>query len=243
VTTPSRRCRNGARSWLRHLVDDLVYGQRGDPLAVVRQLVNQQVATATDVNETLPASLAVIIADTLRLDHVAYLVLLDLHLPDKSGLDVNRLLAATTPTSRSSCSPCQKTTTRQSQRYATVPAGTSSKGADPTHIEHVIDSVMAGGVVLDQGVAQAMAELAQLRAATVSSPFPQLSPREADILELIARGLDNQTIARQLVLTPKTVRNHVSNVLAKLNARRPIAGDRHRPPQRTRADGRARVAP
>ena len=33
-----------------------------------------------------------------------------------------------------------------------------------------------------------------------------------------ARGLDNQTIARELVLTPKTVRNHVSNVLAKLNA-------------------------
>jgi len=37
-------------------------------------------------------------------------------------------------------------------------------------------------------------------------------------LELVARGLDNQTIARELVLTPKTVRNHVSNVLAKLSA-------------------------
>jgi two-component system NarL family sensor kinase len=60
-----------ARSWIRHLVDDLVYGQRGDPLAVVRQLVNQQVATATDVNETLLASLAMIIGDALRLDHVA----------------------------------------------------------------------------------------------------------------------------------------------------------------------------
>ena len=60
-----------ARSRLRHLVDDLVYGQRGDPLAVVRQLVNQQVATATEVNETLLASLAVTIADALRLDHVA----------------------------------------------------------------------------------------------------------------------------------------------------------------------------
>lgn len=63
-----------ARSWIRHLVDDLVYGQRGDPLAVVRQLVNQQVATATDVNESLLASLAVIIADALRLDHVAIYV-------------------------------------------------------------------------------------------------------------------------------------------------------------------------
>jgi len=45
-----------------------------------------------------------------------------------------------------------------------------------------------------------------------------LSRRELDILELMARGRDNQTIARELVLTPKTVRNHVSNVLAKLNA-------------------------
>jgi len=60
-----------ARAWIRHRVDDLVYGQRDDPLAIVRQLVNQQVATATDVNETLLASLAVIISDALRLDHVA----------------------------------------------------------------------------------------------------------------------------------------------------------------------------
>ena len=44
------------------------------------------------------------------------------------------------------------------------------------------------------------------------------SRREIDILELIAQGLDNPTIARELFLTPKTVRNHVSNVLAKLNA-------------------------
>ena len=60
-----------ARSWVRHLVDDLVYGQRDDPLAVVRQLVNQQVATATDVNETLLVSLTATVADALRLDHVA----------------------------------------------------------------------------------------------------------------------------------------------------------------------------
>ena len=146
------------------------------------------------------------------------LVLLDLHLPDKSGLEVNRSLAANHPNVK------VVVLTMSEDHHATVAAvrdgarGYIVKGADPTHIEHVIDSVMAGDVVLDQGVAQAMAELAQLRAATVSSPFPQLSPREADILELVARGLDNQTIARELFLTPKTVRNHVSNVLAKLNA-------------------------
>jgi len=146
------------------------------------------------------------------------LVLLDLHLPDTSGLEVNRWLAANHPGVK------VVVLTMSEDHHATVAAirdgarGYVVKGADPTHIEHVIDSVMSGDVVLDQGVARAMAELAQLRAATVSSPFPQLSHREADILELMARGLDNQTIARELVLTPKTVRNHVSNVLAKLNA-------------------------
>jgi DNA-binding NarL/FixJ family response regulator len=146
------------------------------------------------------------------------LVLLDLHLPDRSGLEVNRWLAANYPDVK------VVVLTMSEDHHATVAAirdgarGYVVKGADPIHIEHVIDSVMSGDVVLDRGVARAMAELAQLRAATVSSPFPQLSRREADILELMARGLDNQTIARELVLTPKTVRNHVSNVLAKLNA-------------------------
>jgi DNA-binding NarL/FixJ family response regulator len=48
-------------------------------------------------------------------------------------------------------------------------------------------------------------------------PFAELTQREYDILDLIAQGLDNQTIARRLVLSPKTVRNHVSNVFTKLN--------------------------
>jgi DNA-binding NarL/FixJ family response regulator len=145
-------------------------------------------------------------------------ILLDLHLPDTSGLEVNRLLAAHFPSVK------VVVLTMSEDHLATVAAvrdgarGYLVKGADPNHVEHVINAVMAGDVVLDHGVAQAMAELAQLRVATSSSPFPQLSRREIDILELIAQGLDNPTIARELFLTPKTVRNHVSNVLAKLNA-------------------------
>lgn len=145
-------------------------------------------------------------------------ILLDLHLPDTSGLEVNRLLAAHFPSVK------VIVLTMSEDHLATVAAvrdgarGYVVKGADPNHVEHVINAVMAGDVVLDHGVAQAMAELAQVRMATSSSPFPQLSRREIDILELIAQGLDNPTIARELFLTPKTVRNHVSNVLAKLNA-------------------------
>lgn len=46
--------------------------------------------------------------------------------------------------------------------------------------------------------------------------FPQLTEREREVLELMARGYDNRGIARELFLSDKTVRNHVSNVLARL---------------------------
>jgi len=48
--------------------------------------------------------------------------------------------------------------------------------------------------------------------------FPHLTEREREVLELLARGYDNRRIARELYLSDKTVRNHVSNVLARLNA-------------------------
>ena len=50
-------------------------------------------------------------------------------------------------------------------------------------------------------------------------PFPELTDREREVLDLVARGHDNLTIARRLVLSPKTVRNVVSNVLTKLAVR------------------------
>lgn len=51
-----------------------------------------------------------------------------------------------------------------------------------------------------------------------SAVFPQLTAREREVLELMARGADNAAIAARLVLAPKTVRNHVSMVLVKLHA-------------------------
>jgi DNA-binding NarL/FixJ family response regulator len=47
-------------------------------------------------------------------------------------------------------------------------------------------------------------------------PFPDLTPRERDILRLIAQGLTNTAIADRLVLSPKTVRNQVSTIFSKL---------------------------
>ena len=53
----------------------------------------------------------------------------------------------------------------------------------------------------------------------MATAFPELTDRERELLELIARGLNNQAIADRLVLSPKTVRNHVSNIFSKLQVR------------------------
>jgi DNA-binding NarL/FixJ family response regulator len=57
---------------------------------------------------------------------------------------------------------------------------------------------------------------ASIRPATQPEVFPELSDREREILDLIAQGHKNLEIAKSLYLSPKTVRNHVSNILSKL---------------------------
>ncbi len=62
------------------------------------------------------------------------------------------------------------------------------------------------------------------RPAPPSEEFPELTAREVEVLDLIARGMSNQEIVRRLYLSQKTVRNHVSNIFLKLQvAGRPQA--------------------
>ena len=51
---------------------------------------------------------------------------------------------------------------------------------------------------------------------SLSQPFPDLTEREREILALIAQGYTNQAIAQKLVISPKTVRNHISSIFSKL---------------------------
>ncbi|GAA4079916.1 response regulator [Nonomuraea soli] len=88
------------------------------------------------------------------------------------------------------------------------------KGADGEAIVAAVRAVARGEAVFGAGVAGRM--LAHFARSAAAAPFPQLTEREQQVLELVARGLDNGTIARRLGVSGKTVRNHVSSVLTKL---------------------------
>jgi DNA-binding NarL/FixJ family response regulator len=145
-------------------------------------------------------------------------VLLDVRLGEGSGLEVNRWLAAHHPTVKVIMLTMSEDHDHALTALRDGASGYLVKGTDPDRLEHALRAAAAGDVVLDRDMAQAVTELALARRrAPAGRPFAELTQREYDILDLVAQGLDNQTIARRLVLSPKTVRNHVSNVLTKLN--------------------------
>ncbi|HVW47504.1 MAG TPA: response regulator transcription factor [Solirubrobacterales bacterium] len=86
-----------------------------------------------------------------------------------------------------------------------------------------IRRVAAGGTALDREV---VAELVGERRAAPASPIDALSPREREVLALMAEGRTNNAIAESLVVTPGAVEKHVSNIFGKLGL--PAAADDHR---------------
>lgn len=93
------------------------------------------------------------------------------------------------------------------------------KGATKAELERAITAAANGEALFDEEV---VGRFSHYFAATDVSggarPFPELTPREREVLALLAQGLKNHEIARHLQVTVKTVRNHVSNVLGKLGA-------------------------
>jgi DNA-binding NarL/FixJ family response regulator len=88
------------------------------------------------------------------------------------------------------------------------------KGADPEDVVRSIQAVASGNAILGPGVAART--LAYLTRPSREPAFPTLTPREREVLGLIAAGLGNTSIASRLVVTPSTVGNHITNIFAKL---------------------------
>ena len=90
------------------------------------------------------------------------------------------------------------------------------KGASQQEIVRAITAVAAGEAIFGPGVARRVLRYFASPPATAAPAFPELSPREREVLDLIAGGLTNAAIAGRLGLSAKTVGNHTSAIFAKL---------------------------
>ncbi|NHA67980.1 response regulator transcription factor [Phycicoccus sp. CMS6Z-2] len=145
-------------------------------------------------------------------------VVMDVAMPELDGIEATRRLA----TSHPEVGVVVLTMSEEdSTIFDAVRAGARGyllKGAEPDEVVRAVTTVAAGGVVFGAVLAGRIAEFFAHPRAEAASPFPQLSPREHEILDLVAGGLSNGQIAARLFLSQKTVRNHVSAVLTKLQA-------------------------
>ncbi len=93
------------------------------------------------------------------------------------------------------------------------------KGADQADISRAIHAVAGGDAILGSGLANRIAGYVETAAASNagSVPFPELTPREREVLDHIAAGRSNSQIAASLFLSPKTVSNNISSIFAKLH--------------------------
>ncbi|ARZ72102.1 LuxR family transcriptional regulator [Streptomyces albireticuli] len=150
--------------------------------------------------------------------HEPDIVVMDLSLPDISGIEATRRLARSHPGL-----PVLMLTMSDddSSLLSALQAGARGyivKGAGSEEVLHAVRTVAAGGAVLGSDIA------ARLTTLLTANPhhhtehlFPTLTTREIEVLELIAQGLDNRHIARRLVLSEKTVRNHITHIFDKLH--------------------------
>lgn len=172
------------------------------------------VGTAGDGAQALEAVEALLADDGAGCD----VVVMDVQMPVLDGVQATRRLAERHP-------GLGVVVLTMSEEDATVldairagARGYLLKGAEPDEVLRAIGTVAGGGVVFGAVLASRIAEFFTAAPASAMSPFPQLTAREQEVLDLVAAGLSNQQIAARLFLSQKTVRNHVSLVLGKLQA-------------------------
>jgi DNA-binding NarL/FixJ family response regulator len=145
------------------------------------------------------------------------IVVMDINMPGVNGVEATRRIVADNP----SVAVLMLTMLDDDDAvFAAMRAGARGyvvKGADTTDVLRALESVARGDAVFGPAVAnRVLAYLTRPLSARDPVLFPELSDREREVLELIARGKANSEIARTLVVSPKTVRNHVSNIFTKL---------------------------
>jgi DNA-binding NarL/FixJ family response regulator len=161
-------------------------------------------------------------AVTAVAEHAPDVVLMDIRMPRVDGLEaVRRLLRSDPP---ATCKVVILTTFDLDEHvYEALSAGASGfllKDAPAGQLVHAIRVVAAGDALLDPSVTRRLiANFSRPPAAPDRDRLGDLTPREAQVLTLLAEGLSNAEIAQRLYVGESTVKTHVARILTKLSVR------------------------
>lgn len=186
-----------------------------DDHIVVRQGLRAFLATAADIEVIGEASNgreAVELVCNVKPD----VVLMDLVMPELDGIGATAEIKQAMP----DVDVIAMTSFIEDDKvFGAMRAGATGyvlKDADPGEVMRAIRSAAAGEVHLDSRVARRLMQELHTGKQKSDTIQQELSEREIEVLKLVAKGCSNQMIAQELIISPKTAKSHVSNILGKL---------------------------
>ncbi len=150
--------------------------------------------------------------------HQPDVILMDLNMPEMNGIEATRRILSTSPHIAILVLTMYED---DDSVFAAMQAGARGyllKGALKSELLRAVDAAANGEALFSPAIARRMMGYfaALTKAQNQQEPFPELTDRERQILDLIARGLNNSQIAERLGISSKTVRNHIGNIFGKL---------------------------
>ena len=193
-----------------------------DDQAIVRDGLKAQLGLVTDlevVGEASTGEQAVAIARRTLPD----VLLMDVRMPELDGIEATRQVCAD-PATEGVKVLILTTFDDDEQVYAAIRAGASGfllKDVTPTVLHDAIRSVAAGdAVIAPAATRRLLTDLARRPGARAPrDSLGELTPREREVMVLVAQGLSNAEISGRLFLSPATTKTHVSRILTKVGAR------------------------
>jgi len=164
------------------------------------------------IGEATTGQQAVELAESLQPD----VLIMDLNMPEGNGIEATRALTKSSPHVNVLILTMFDDDASVFQAMRAGARGYLLKGAGEQEIERAVRGVAEGEAIFGPAVAQRVLDYLTGTTPRQQPAFPELSERERDVLALLAEGRSNPDIARRLYLSPKTVRNHVSNIFTKL---------------------------